>query len=268
MAAFVSATWTGLRRSAGGSVRGGALAQCAARRRPRARMTAAATPTAVVAQEGHATPAVEVADGEGEWSQVTVRCRSVPGLLKAVVAAVVGELGLEMESFVLRVGEDGVVDFQLLVRRDGIKLGPDDVQKVSTALTATIQEPGTPVEADAVTERRFRSREVADLELLEEEDYADYETGAFVVVDNGALMGSSSVTVFSKDSPSLVQDILEILTQYPIDISFASSAVNDLAGRYRTTIFHFTTQVGQKIDEVTEHELNVSLFGLAQAASK
>lgn len=197
-------------------------------------------------------------DNEADFysTLVTVSCRDRQGLLSDITAALNG-LGIRVNKAVATTKEGNAAD-RFYVTRDGTKLGDGDAEEVHTTVFPVIGRDGLCCPIEQTIERRLpEQREAAK--------YWDEDTGVRVFVDNHASMFHTTVTVNAPDRPNLVTDVVQLLKDLELNISFASISTYADLNNFRHDVFHVTAMNGDKVDEATRQNITNAVYFMLAA---
>uniref|UniRef100_A0A7S1TH01 ACT domain-containing protein n=1 Tax=Compsopogon caeruleus TaxID=31354 RepID=A0A7S1TH01_9RHOD len=196
----------------------------------------------------------------GEVMIVRVTGPSADGILSMAVERVEQRLGEEVQKYTLETDE-GPDHARMTVR---MWVRPDQVDATKEELQKAFLE-ASPMKLEALSDSTPpEMRNLAEMDV--NAAFADYETGEFVRVDNGALQYQTSITIHCLDRPGLNLRILKELERFDLKMRFAVSARNDFGDRTRIDVFHVTTQRGSKVDNANEYTIARSLYELIRAS--
>jgi UTP:GlnB (protein PII) uridylyltransferase len=202
-------------------------------------------------QEGWA-PSI-IADNESEYyaTRLVVSCKDRQGLLADLTEAL-QSLGLQVRRAVART-KNGIAVDEFHVTRGGSQLSETELEEVRNALLPAMGAPGPSCPIEGESERRLPAPRSPVR-------FVDHNRGVHVYVDNHASPHYTTITVNAPDRPNLINDIVDVLRDLELNVTFASMSTFANQDKYRHDIFHVTTMTGEQVDAAEREEIMNTLY--------
>jgi UTP:GlnB (protein PII) uridylyltransferase len=200
------------------------------------------------------TPSI-TADNESQYyaTRLVVTCRDRKGLLSDLTDAL-KSIGLQIRRAVART-KDGIASDEFFVTRDGSQLSDTDLDAVEQALQPVMGTSGPTCPVQQNIERRLPAPQSPVR-------FVDHNRGVHVYVDNHASQHYTTITVNAPDRPNLLNEIIDVLHELELNITFACLSTYADENKYRHDIFHVTTMSGEQVDAVLRDEIMNTLYFL------
>lgn len=214
--------------------------------------SAKSSPDGAVGDKEDWAPSI-IADNESEYyaTRVVVSCRDRQGLLADLTEALQA-MGLQVRRAIART-KQGIATDEFYVTRDGSQLSETELEGLRNALLPVMGAPGPTCPIGSETERRLPAPRSPVR-------FVDHKRGVHVYVDNHASPHYTTITVNAPDRPNLMNDVVDLLRDLDLNITFASMSTFANQDKYRHDIFHVTTMNGEQVDAAEREEIMNTLY--------
>mmetsp|Transcript_21898 Transcript_21898/g.89086 ORF Transcript_21898/g.89086 Transcript_21898/m.89086 type:complete len:245 (-) Transcript_21898:873-1607(-) len=166
------------------------------------------------------------------------------------ISKVIDELGITVEKGFISTLNDKVNN-SFTVSKEGRKLTPEEISELREKVELITSAEPPPSELET-------KRDVPDHSRTPNVNH-DYNSGAYVLVDNQRSQEFTSVTISGPNRAEIFSKLLEVISSYGCNIIFGLLSTFDYDTTRRHDVLHVVASDGRPVDEPTRIALSNTL---------